>query len=182
MKYIDVPMFVVLVRYTQPSEVVMKHLPAHREFIESQYARGVFIASGRGADLDPAVYRNGPGPSGTGGTGEGRRIPPARGGGLRSRPVACLPRLRRTRPHVSSRPVPRDASNCRGPSTPGETRLPMGGAEARAAFRPLANRGGASALCPPTAMPLPVSPPRSAHDSRRISRIDVVPYCVMRCT
>jgi uncharacterized protein YciI len=56
MKQIDTRMFVVLVRYTQPEEVVMRHLSEHRKFIEQGYARGVFIVSGRGADGDPGVY------------------------------------------------------------------------------------------------------------------------------
>jgi len=55
MKTIDAPVFVVLVRYTQPVEAVMKHLEAHREFIASGYARGIFLVSGRGADDDPGV-------------------------------------------------------------------------------------------------------------------------------
>jgi uncharacterized protein YciI len=56
MKYIDTRMFVVLVRYTQPTEVVMVHLSEHRMFVERQYACGTFIASGRGAEGDPGVY------------------------------------------------------------------------------------------------------------------------------
>lgn len=56
MKHIDTRMFVVLVRYTQPTGLVLKHLPEHRKFIEQGYARGIFIVSGRGADGDPGVY------------------------------------------------------------------------------------------------------------------------------
>lgn len=56
MKYIDTRMFVVLIRYVQPIDVVQRHLPEHRKFVEHAYEQHIFIASGRGADGDPGVY------------------------------------------------------------------------------------------------------------------------------
>lgn len=56
MKHIDMLMFVVLVRYTKPVDIVMAHLAEHRRFVEECYARGIFIVSGRGADADPGVF------------------------------------------------------------------------------------------------------------------------------
>ncbi|WP_105405265.1 YciI family protein [Neorhizobium sp. T7_12] len=55
MKQIDTPVYVVLVRYTQPIDAVMKHLAEHRKFVEEGYARGIFLLSGRGADGDPGI-------------------------------------------------------------------------------------------------------------------------------
>ena len=40
-------MFVVLLRYCQPLEVVDGLLDAHRLYLDENYARGVFLASGR---------------------------------------------------------------------------------------------------------------------------------------
>lgn len=40
-------MFVVLVTYKQPLDVVDAHLAAHVEFLKRQYGEGCFIASGR---------------------------------------------------------------------------------------------------------------------------------------
>ena len=46
-------MFVVQVHYVKPISEVDAHLEAHRRFLEKQYAKGVFIASG------PRVPRTG---------------------------------------------------------------------------------------------------------------------------
>jgi uncharacterized protein YciI len=40
-------MFVVLLTYRKPLEDVEKYLAEHVEFLDAQYAAGVFIASGR---------------------------------------------------------------------------------------------------------------------------------------
>lgn len=40
-------MFVVLITYKQPLDVVGAHLAAHVEFLKRQYREGCFIASGR---------------------------------------------------------------------------------------------------------------------------------------
>ena len=40
-------MFVVLLHYSQPLEVIDGLLDAHRLFLDKNYARGVFLASGR---------------------------------------------------------------------------------------------------------------------------------------
>ena len=40
-------MFLVLLNYTAPLEQVDQHLPAHREFLSSNYAAGIFLLSGR---------------------------------------------------------------------------------------------------------------------------------------
>lgn len=40
-------MFIVSVTYQQPLEVVDSHLPAHIAFLDSYFAKGIFIASGR---------------------------------------------------------------------------------------------------------------------------------------
>ena len=40
-------MFVVLLRYCQPLEVIDGLLNAHRLYLDENYARGVFLASGR---------------------------------------------------------------------------------------------------------------------------------------
>ncbi len=40
-------MFVVLLTYVAPLDVVDQHLPAHREFLSRNYAAGVFLLSGR---------------------------------------------------------------------------------------------------------------------------------------
>jgi uncharacterized protein YciI len=39
-------MFIVSLTYTAPLEHIDAHLPAHREFLGEQYARGVFLMSG----------------------------------------------------------------------------------------------------------------------------------------
>jgi uncharacterized protein YciI len=39
-------MFVVILTYTQPLEVMDKLRPAHLEFLDTYYAKGVFLASG----------------------------------------------------------------------------------------------------------------------------------------
>ncbi|MFT3812395.1 MAG: YciI family protein [Acidovorax sp.] len=48
-------MFVVLLTYTAPLEQVDRHLPAHREFLASNYAAGVFLLSGRREPRDGGV-------------------------------------------------------------------------------------------------------------------------------
>lgn len=40
-------MFVVLLQYSQPIEVIDGLLDAHRLSLDANYARGVFLASGR---------------------------------------------------------------------------------------------------------------------------------------
>ena len=40
-------MFIVSVTYLQPLEVVESHLEAHIAFLDTYFAKGVFIASGR---------------------------------------------------------------------------------------------------------------------------------------
>jgi len=40
-------MFIVNLSYIKPLDLVDKHLPEHKEFLKEQYARGIFIASGR---------------------------------------------------------------------------------------------------------------------------------------
>jgi len=40
-------MFVIASTYQKPLEEVDKHLSAHVEFLKTQYAKGVFLASGR---------------------------------------------------------------------------------------------------------------------------------------
>ena len=40
-------MFVVLLHYSQPLEVIDGLLDAHRRYLDDNYARGVFLASGR---------------------------------------------------------------------------------------------------------------------------------------
>ncbi|VVE88618.1 YciI family protein [Pandoraea bronchicola] len=46
-------MFVVLLHYVQPLDVVEAHIPEHREFLDRHYAAGHFVASG------PQVPRTG---------------------------------------------------------------------------------------------------------------------------
>ncbi len=55
MNDIDQLMFVVLIRYTKPKEEVLQHLAEHQAFLKDAYARGMLVASGRGADQDPGV-------------------------------------------------------------------------------------------------------------------------------
>lgn len=40
-------MFIVLLTYVEPIDVVESHLPAHREFLRRNYEAGVFLLSGR---------------------------------------------------------------------------------------------------------------------------------------
>lgn len=40
-------MFLVLITYTQPLDVVDIHLAAHRDYLKQNYAAGVFLLSGR---------------------------------------------------------------------------------------------------------------------------------------
>jgi uncharacterized protein YciI len=40
-------MFVISLTYTAPLDRVDAHLAAHRDFLSAQYARGVFLMSGR---------------------------------------------------------------------------------------------------------------------------------------
>lgn len=40
-------MFVIVLKYIEPLEVVDRHLAAHVEYLKKQYETGVFIASGR---------------------------------------------------------------------------------------------------------------------------------------
>jgi uncharacterized protein YciI len=39
--------FILTSRYTAPIERVQELVPAHRAYLEEQYARGLFVASGR---------------------------------------------------------------------------------------------------------------------------------------
>lgn len=48
-------MFVVLLTYTAPLGQVDVHLAAHREFLASNYAAGVFLLSGRKEPRDGGV-------------------------------------------------------------------------------------------------------------------------------
>lgn len=48
-------MFLVLLTYQKPLDVVDTHLAAHREFLERQYAAGVFLLSGRKEPRDGGV-------------------------------------------------------------------------------------------------------------------------------
>lgn len=48
-------MFVVLLTYTASLDQVDAHLPAHREFLSSNYAAGVFVLSGRKEPRDGGV-------------------------------------------------------------------------------------------------------------------------------
>jgi uncharacterized protein YciI len=48
-------MFVVLLTYTATLEQVDRHLPAHREFLASSYAAGIFLLSGRKEPRDGGV-------------------------------------------------------------------------------------------------------------------------------
>ena len=48
-------MFVVLLTYTAPLDAVDRHVPAHRQFLERQYAAGVFLLSGRKEPRDGGV-------------------------------------------------------------------------------------------------------------------------------
>ena len=45
----------VLLTYTAPLEEVDRHIPAHRQFLERQYAAGVFLLSGRKEPRDGGV-------------------------------------------------------------------------------------------------------------------------------
>ena len=40
-------MFIVNLSYIKPLDTVDRHLPEHKDFLLEQYAKGVFIASGR---------------------------------------------------------------------------------------------------------------------------------------
>ncbi|MBN2427802.1 MAG: YciI family protein [Deltaproteobacteria bacterium] len=40
-------MFIVNLSYIKPLDTVDRHLPEHKEFLREQYAKGVFIVSGR---------------------------------------------------------------------------------------------------------------------------------------
>lgn len=40
-------MFVIVLTYVEPLEVVDRHLAAHVEFLKKQYEAGIFVASGR---------------------------------------------------------------------------------------------------------------------------------------
>ena len=46
-------MYVVHLTYLQPIEEIDKHLVAHRSYLDQQYAKGIFLASG------PAIPRVG---------------------------------------------------------------------------------------------------------------------------
>jgi uncharacterized protein YciI len=48
-------MFVVLLTYTTSLDQVDAHLPAHRRFLSSHYAAGVFLLSGRKEPRDGGV-------------------------------------------------------------------------------------------------------------------------------
>jgi len=39
-------MFVVSLTYQKPMEEIETHIAAHREFLDRNYARGIFLASG----------------------------------------------------------------------------------------------------------------------------------------
>ncbi len=45
-------MYVVHLTYLQPIEAIDKHLAAHRSYLDQQYAKGLFLASG---PADPRV-------------------------------------------------------------------------------------------------------------------------------
>lgn len=40
-------MFVIILSYVEPIDVVERHLAAHVEYLKKQYEAGIFIASGR---------------------------------------------------------------------------------------------------------------------------------------
>ena len=48
-------MFLVLLTYTKPLEVVDTHIPAHREFLTRNYETGLFLLSGRKEPRDGGV-------------------------------------------------------------------------------------------------------------------------------
>jgi uncharacterized protein YciI len=48
-------MFIISLTYTAPLEAIDSHLAAHREFLSVQYARGVFLMSGRKVPRDGGV-------------------------------------------------------------------------------------------------------------------------------
>jgi uncharacterized protein YciI len=48
-------MFVVLITYTQPLDAVDVHLSAHREYLQRNYAAGIFLLSGRKVPRDGGV-------------------------------------------------------------------------------------------------------------------------------
>jgi uncharacterized protein YciI len=48
-------MFIVSLTYTAPLEQVDAQLAAHRDFLEKQYARGVFLMSGRKVPRDGGI-------------------------------------------------------------------------------------------------------------------------------
>ena len=48
-------MFLVLLTYTKPLEVVDSHLAAHRDYLKRNYEAGVFLLSGRKEPRDGGV-------------------------------------------------------------------------------------------------------------------------------
>lgn len=48
-------MFIILLVYKKPLDVVDAHLAAHREYLERNYAAGVFLLSGRKEPRDGGV-------------------------------------------------------------------------------------------------------------------------------
>lgn len=51
----DQKMFVILINYTKPIEGVNEVLASHRAYLDTQYAAGRLICSGRKADLSGGV-------------------------------------------------------------------------------------------------------------------------------
>ena len=41
------PLFVLISRYTAPLERIQELVPAHREYLQAQFASGLFVVSGR---------------------------------------------------------------------------------------------------------------------------------------
>jgi len=48
-------MFIVALTYTEPLARIDAFLPAHRAFLEEQYARGLFLMSGRKEPRDGGI-------------------------------------------------------------------------------------------------------------------------------
>lgn len=47
--------FVLISRYTAPLERIQELVPAHREYLQEQFARGLFVVSGRRVPWDGGV-------------------------------------------------------------------------------------------------------------------------------
>jgi uncharacterized protein YciI len=48
-------MFIISVHYTRPLDEIDTHIDAHRAFLREQYARGVFLMSGRKEPRDGGI-------------------------------------------------------------------------------------------------------------------------------